>query len=165
MKNRSTIQTLTFVQTNPDHLYMKLNMKLVVLHAIIHSFGSKKLAPCKNFSWLLHWLLTFKTGTWKWRLAIFLAPTFWEPEQPLNLVPREIVSNWYNSGHQLARLSIHCSKIVNTNYPIKIKHFHMLWTNNTHVHSRCMLNCGILNYYLLLFSLQAVWPDFSVSVI
>jgi hypothetical protein len=25
MKN-STIQTLTFVQTNPDHLYMKLNM-------------------------------------------------------------------------------------------------------------------------------------------
>ena len=32
MKNRSTIQTLTFVQTNPDHLYMKL----VVVHAIIH---------------------------------------------------------------------------------------------------------------------------------
>ena len=26
MKTRSTIQTLTFVQTNPDHLYMKLNM-------------------------------------------------------------------------------------------------------------------------------------------
>jgi hypothetical protein len=24
MKNSSTIQTLTFVQTNPDHLYMKL---------------------------------------------------------------------------------------------------------------------------------------------
>jgi hypothetical protein len=24
MKNRSTIQTLTFVHTNPDHLYMKL---------------------------------------------------------------------------------------------------------------------------------------------
>jgi hypothetical protein len=59
MKNRSTIQTLTFVQTNPDHLYMKL----VVVHAIIHSFGVKKLAPCKNFSWLLNWLLTFKTGT------------------------------------------------------------------------------------------------------
>ena len=53
MKNRSTIQTLTFVQTNPDHLYMKLNMKLVVVHAIIHSFGSKKLAPCKNFNWHL----------------------------------------------------------------------------------------------------------------
>ena len=35
MKNRSTIQTLTFVQTNLDHLYMKLNMKLVVVHAII----------------------------------------------------------------------------------------------------------------------------------
>jgi hypothetical protein len=68
MKNRSTIQTLTFVQTNPDHLYMKL----VVVHAIIHSFGSKKLAPCKIFSWLLNW-----------HLAIFLAPTFWEPEQPL----------------------------------------------------------------------------------
>jgi hypothetical protein len=31
VKNRSTIQTLTFVQTNPDHLYMKLNMKLVVV--------------------------------------------------------------------------------------------------------------------------------------
>jgi hypothetical protein len=28
MKNRSTIQTLTFVHTNPDHLYMKL----VVVH-------------------------------------------------------------------------------------------------------------------------------------
>jgi hypothetical protein len=54
MKNRSTIQTLTFVQTNPDHLYMKLNMKLVVVHAIIHCFGSKKLAPFKNFSWLLN---------------------------------------------------------------------------------------------------------------
>ena len=26
MKNRSTIQTLTFAQTNPDHLNMKLNM-------------------------------------------------------------------------------------------------------------------------------------------
>ena len=63
MKNRSTIQTLTFVQTNSDHLYMKLNMKLVVVHAIIHCFGSKKLAPCKNLSWLLNWLLTFKTGT------------------------------------------------------------------------------------------------------
>jgi hypothetical protein len=68
MKNRSTIQTLTFVQTNLDHLYMKL----VVVHAIIHSFSSKKLAPCKNVSWLLNW-----------HLAIFLAPTFWEPEQPL----------------------------------------------------------------------------------
>jgi hypothetical protein len=68
MKNRSTIQTLTFVQTNPDHLYMKL----VVVHAIIHSLGSKKLAPCENFSWLLNW-----------HLAIFRAPTFWETEQPL----------------------------------------------------------------------------------
>jgi hypothetical protein len=27
----------------------------------------------------------------------------------------------------LPRLSINCSKIVNTNHPIKIKHFHMLW--------------------------------------
>jgi hypothetical protein len=35
MTNRSTMQTLTFVQTNPDHLYIKLNMKLVVVHAII----------------------------------------------------------------------------------------------------------------------------------
>jgi hypothetical protein len=65
MKNRSTIQTLTFVQTNLDHLYMKLNMKLVVVHVIIHSFGSEKLAPGKKFSWLLYWLLTFKTGTWQ----------------------------------------------------------------------------------------------------
>ena len=46
---------------------MKLNMPDTV-HAIIHSFGSKKLAPCKNVNW---------------HLAIFLAPTFWEPEQPL----------------------------------------------------------------------------------
>jgi hypothetical protein len=38
MKNRSTIQTLTFVQTNPDHLYMKL----VVVHAIIQ-FRLKKI--------------------------------------------------------------------------------------------------------------------------
>ena len=68
MKNGSTIQTLTFVQTNPDHLYMKL----VVVHAIIHCFGSKKLAPCKNFRWLLNWLLTFKTGTWQffWLLPL-----------------------------------------------------------------------------------------------
>ena len=58
MKNRSTIQTLTFVQTNQDHLYMKLNMTGTCNH---HSFGSKKLAHCKNFSWLL----TFKTGTWR----------------------------------------------------------------------------------------------------
>ena len=35
MKDRSTIQTLTFAQTNPDHLYMKLNLKLAVVHAII----------------------------------------------------------------------------------------------------------------------------------
>jgi hypothetical protein len=49
------------------------------------SFGSKKLAPCKFFSWLLNWLLTFKTGIRKWHLAIFLAPTFWEPEQPLRM--------------------------------------------------------------------------------
>ena len=59
MKNSSTIQTLTFVQTNLDHL----DMKLVVVHAIIHSFGSKKVAPCKNFNWLLNWLLTIKSGT------------------------------------------------------------------------------------------------------
>jgi hypothetical protein len=64
MKNRSTIQTLTFVQTNPDHLYMKL----VVVHAIIHCFGSKKLAPCKNFGWLL----TFKTGTWRFFWLLLL---------------------------------------------------------------------------------------------
>ena len=94
MKNRSTIQTLTFVQTNPDHLYMKLNMKLVVVHAITHSFGSKKLDPCKNFSWLLNWLLTFKTWTWKWHLAIFLAPTFWEPEQPL-----KDLTSFYSINH------------------------------------------------------------------
>ena len=37
MKNRSTIQTLTFVQTNPDHLYMKL----VVVHAIIQFWFEK----------------------------------------------------------------------------------------------------------------------------
>ena len=37
MKNRSTIQTLTFVQTNQDHLYMKL----VVVHAIIQFWFEK----------------------------------------------------------------------------------------------------------------------------
>ena len=47
-------------------------MKLVVAHAIIHTFSSKKLTRCKNFSWLLNW-----------HLAIFLALTFWEPKQPL----------------------------------------------------------------------------------
>ena len=31
----------------------------------------------------------------------------------------------------LPRLSIHCSKIVNSKHPIKIKHFHMLCTNFT----------------------------------
>ena len=72
MKIRSTIQTLTFVQTNPDHLYMKL----VVVHAIIHSsvwknwllvkiligsyYGSwlSKLAP-ENGTWRFFWLLLF----------------------------------------------------------------------------------------------------------
>jgi hypothetical protein len=44
----------------------------------------------------------------------------------MGIVPRKIVSNWYNSRHPLARLSIHCSKIVNTNYPIKIKHFRLI---------------------------------------
>jgi hypothetical protein len=70
--------SISLSKTNPDHLCMKLNMKLVVVHATIHCLGSKILAPCKNFSWLLNWLLTFKTGTWKWHLAIFLTPTFWE---------------------------------------------------------------------------------------
>ena len=84
MKNRSTIQTLTFVQTNPDHLYMKLNMPGTMYMQSSTVSVRKKLAPCKIFNWLLNWLLTFKTGTWKWHLAIFLAPTFWEPEQPLN---------------------------------------------------------------------------------
>ena len=41
IKNRSTTQTLTFVQTNPDHLYMKLNMKLVMVHAIIQFWFEK----------------------------------------------------------------------------------------------------------------------------
>ena len=30
---------------------------------------------------------------------------------------------------QLSRLSMYCSKIVNNNYPIKIKHMNMLYTN------------------------------------
>ena len=37
IKNRSTTQTLTFVQTKPDHLYMKL----VVVHAIIQFWFEK----------------------------------------------------------------------------------------------------------------------------
>jgi hypothetical protein len=32
------------------------------VHAIIHGFGSKKLAPCKNFSWLLNWHLKMAPG-------------------------------------------------------------------------------------------------------
>ena len=48
MKNRSTIQTLTFVHTNPDHLYMKLNMKLVVVHANIQS-RFEKIGSLENF--------------------------------------------------------------------------------------------------------------------
>ena len=34
MKIRSTLQTLTFVQTNPDHLYMKLNMSGTCNHPV-----------------------------------------------------------------------------------------------------------------------------------
>jgi hypothetical protein len=75
MKNRSTIQTLTFVHTNPDHLYMKL----VVVHANIQ-FRFEKIGSCKNFSWLLYWLLTFKTGTWRF---------FW-----LLLSPRRFLRAW-----------------------------------------------------------------------
>ena len=43
MKNRSTIQTLTFVQTNLDHLYMKLNMKLVVVTCNHSQFRFEKI--------------------------------------------------------------------------------------------------------------------------
>jgi hypothetical protein len=35
MKNRSSIQTLTFIQTNPDHLYMKLNMPGTCNHSVL----------------------------------------------------------------------------------------------------------------------------------
>ena len=44
MKNRSTIQTLTFVHTNPDHLYMKL----VVVHANIQ-FRFEKIGSLEKF--------------------------------------------------------------------------------------------------------------------
>jgi hypothetical protein len=46
---------------------------------MISSFGSKKLAPCKKI------LLAPKLAPdfQNWHPAIFLAPTFWEPEQPL----------------------------------------------------------------------------------
>ena len=73
MKNRNTIQTLTFVQTNPDHLYMKL------VHAIIQ-FRFEKIGSCKIFSWLPKLAPDFQN----WHLVIFLASTFWEPEQPLS---------------------------------------------------------------------------------
>ena len=59
MKNRSTIQTLTFVQTNPDHLYMKLNMPGTCNHP---QFRFEKIAPCNNFSWLLYWHLKMAPG-------------------------------------------------------------------------------------------------------
>ena len=48
MKNRSTIQTLTFVLINPDHLYMKLNMPGTCMQQS-SCFSSKKLVPCKKF--------------------------------------------------------------------------------------------------------------------
>ena len=47
------------------------------VYAIIHSFGSKKLAPCKNFSWLLYWHLKMAPGD-------FTGSYFSEPEQPLD---------------------------------------------------------------------------------
>ena len=72
MKNRSTIQTLTFVQTNPDHLYMKLNMKLVVVHAIIHYLGSKILAPCKNLTGSRLSKLAPENGNWRFFWLHFL---------------------------------------------------------------------------------------------
>ena len=39
---------------------------------IIHCFGSKKLAPFKNFSWLLNWLLTSENGTWQFFWLLLL---------------------------------------------------------------------------------------------
>ena len=50
MKNRSTIQTLTFVQTNLDHLYMKLNMPGTCNHPVsVQKIGT----------WRFFWLLLF----------------------------------------------------------------------------------------------------------
>jgi hypothetical protein len=76
MKNRSSIQTLTFVQTNQHHLYMKLNMPGTCNHPV----SVRKNWLLVNFlSWLLNWLLTFETGTWKWHLAIFFESFFGSP--------------------------------------------------------------------------------------
>ena len=40
MKNRSTIQTLTFVHTNPDHLYMKLVVERANIQFRFEKIGS-----------------------------------------------------------------------------------------------------------------------------
>ena len=76
MKNRSTIQTLTFVQTNPDHLYMKLNMpgrcnhpvsvrKNWLLVKILAGSWLSKLAP-ENGTWRFFWLLLFGSQSSPW---------------------------------------------------------------------------------------------------
>ena len=36
----------------------------------------------------------------------------------------------FRTSHPLPRLGIHCSTILNTNHPIKVKHFHMLHTKS-----------------------------------
>jgi hypothetical protein len=53
----------------------------------ISSFGSKKLAPGKKFK--------LAPDFQNWHLSIFLAPTFWEPEQPLTIAVK-IITNQCN---------------------------------------------------------------------
>ena len=64
-------------------------MKLVVVHAIIHCFGSKKLAPCKNFSWLLNWHLKMAPGDFSG--SYFLGAKAAPPPPPPPPCLREII--------------------------------------------------------------------------
>jgi hypothetical protein len=83
MKNRSTIQTLTFVQTNLDHLYryMKLNMPGTCNLLIIHSFGKVKHNLCDT-GWLFQGMLWLpKSRSQKNRQSVIFRCHFWNKQK------------------------------------------------------------------------------------